>query len=166
MDSKDIKIIAIIAVALVAVIAVFTVTGADDSSKDDPVTPEEPSATVYGKITYEMKESSLIINKYGDIEDADLGKKFVIVTYTLENICYGSTLTASPSYLDLEFDGVRYNHDISTYSHFDYISVPEVTAGGSVKNVVVFQIDKSADISDMKVVWDGRPSEGIEVVPA
>ena len=106
----------------------------------------------------------MFLDKYGHLEEPDLGKKFIVVEYTIENLNYEGTITANPNYFNLEIDGVRYGCDSSTFSHIDYVSLPGVIMGSKIDSIVVFEVKNTLDVSRMELIWDGVPSNGIEII--
>lgn len=125
--------------------------------------PTRSAGQIYGKVTYKASNSYGFINSNGNWETPKSGSKFIIVSYTLENISYEDTITANALYLELEVGGVMFSHDWATFNHPDYLQLPKVAAGNSVSTVLVFEVNSSVSIDDVVLKWTGSPARGITV---
>ena len=125
--------------------------------------PTRSAGQIYGKVTYKASNNYGFINSNGNWETPKSGSKFILVSYTLENVSYESTITANPLSLELEVGGVLLTHDWATFLHPDYQDLPKVAAGNSVSSVIVFEVKSTVGIDDITLKWNGSPSRGVSV---
>lgn len=164
MDPKDIKILVVLAVALVAVIVVFSVVGGNDGPSEPTPEPEDPLYSADMIMVCDYSISKTIPTAYSTSK-APSGKEFVTVLFVAKNVSDNS-ITLNSLYYDLVIDDVQYKRSLETYSHKDHISMDSVSPGGSVANILVFEVPEGADVSTCRIVWDGFTQMNLYVEPA
>lgn len=164
MDPKDIKILAVLAVALVAVIVIFSVIGGNNDPSEPTPEPEDPLYSADMIMVCDYSISKTIPTAYSTSK-APSGKEFVTVLFVAKNVSDNS-ITLNSLYYDLVIDDVQYNRSLETYSHKDHVSMDSVSPGGSVANILVFEVPEGADVSTCKIVWDGLTQMNLYVEPS
>ena len=166
MDPKDIKILVVLAVAVVIVGAIAVVIGNDGSEPSEPSDPkpEDPLYSADMIMVCDYSISKTIPTTYSTSK-APSGKEFVTVLFVAKNVSDESITLNSLDY-DLVIDDVQYNISLETYSHKDRINADSVGPGGSVANILVYEVPEGADVSTSRIVWDGYSQMNLYVKPA
>ncbi len=102
-----------------------------------PIPTPIPTIKSDEKIT--IKFSSKMTNNIGEYSQASPGKRFLIVTMTIDNKGYES-INTNPNYFNVVVDKIKYDYTSETYSLTDKLDTIDILNGGTITGSIAFLV--------------------------
>ena len=111
-----------------------------------------PRGEIYYNYTIDVQDS--FVDKYGNVEEADEGKQFAIVTYHIYNKSYVGDISTDPLvwHMDLLLEALQYHYSSwNTISHPKY-NLEDIPKGSDAASVQIYEIPAGYTAMDMSIV--------------